>query len=401
MQKYFYRAVDINKKKYKGYLFAENTDELKILLSEQKLFLISAKPVSNKPPSAFFSLTGRVSVKELAAFCRQFAIMIDSGISIIDSLDLLYRQTYSGYFKKVIFNVFEDVKVGKSLSEAMAKHKKVFPDFFTSMTYVGEQSGMLDEILRTVADYYENEAKIKQRTESAMIYPIFLAILMALVAVFMVAFVIPAFEEAFSQLDVEMPALTAAIIDISHWFLDNWVYIVLAALTLVIILIVLEKTKRGRYFYDTLKIKLPLIAKVQTALVTARFARGFGILLSSGMELMDAMRVISPVLGNKNVERRFMLAVRDVEEGKSFTSALSIHKLFPTMLIRMAAVGENTGSVDKVLLDSSSYFDAQAYYTLTSIVNMIQPVMLVIMGAAVGVLFYAVYSPMLSMMESM
>lgn len=401
MQKYFYRAVDINKKKFKGYFLAESEEDLKIRLSDQKLFLISAKPVSDKPPQAFISITGKASLKELTSFCRQFAVMIDSGVSVINSLDVLRRQDYSGFFRKVIADVFENVKVGLPLSEAMAKHKKVFPDFFTSMIYVGEQSGKLDEILRSAADYYENEAKIKQRIKLAMAYPAFLFVLTAAIFVMMVAFVIPTFEEALSQLDVEMPALTAAIMNVSHWFSANWTYVVLAAFAVIAALVLFGKTKYGRYLYDTLKIKTPPLAKVHTALITARFSRGFGLLLSSGMELLDAMKVIAPALGNKNVERRFIMAINDVEEGKNLTFALSNHKLFPVMLIHMVSVGEKTGVVDRVLLDSSSYFDAQAERALTAMVNMLQPVMLVIMGAAVGVLFYAVYSPMLSIINTL
>ena len=231
----------MNKRKFKGQFLAENEDDLRLQLSRQKLYLIKAVPISSKPPSAFFTVSGKVKTKELTTFCRQFAIMINSGISIIDSLAILRDQSYSRYFKSVISMVYDDVKVGVLLSKAMEKHKKVFPQFFTSMTYVGEQSGMLDEVLISIADYYETDAKIKSKTKSAMIYPIFLAILMLAIVVLMVAFVIPTFEKALAELDVEMPPLTVAIMNISHWFIENWKYLVIGVAGLVLIIVLIDK----------------------------------------------------------------------------------------------------------------------------------------------------------------
>lgn len=401
MQKYKYVAVDINKKKFKGYFLAENEDDLRMQLSRQKLYLIRAVAVSDKPPSAFFSVSGKVKTKELTTFCRQFAIMIGSGISIVESLSILREQSYSGFFKNVLSAVYEDVKAGVLLSEAMAKHKKVFPHFFTSMTFVAEQSGMLDEVLCSVADYYETDAKIKQKTRSAMVYPAFLAILMLAIVVLMVAYVIPTFEDSLAQIDVKMPALTVAIMNVSHWFIRNWMYLFLGIVLGVLLLFAIGRTEKGRYFFHTVRLRMPLLGKVQIALISSRFARGFGLLLSSGMDVVDAMEVIAPVLGNKNVEQRFRLATADVQEGKSITESLSTHKLFPTILIQMVSVGEKTGSVDQVLLQSSSYFDEQAERSLTTMTTLIQPIMLGIMGAIVGLLFVAIYSPMLSIMQNL
>ncbi len=401
MQKYKYVAVDIDKRKFKGQFLAENEDDLRLQLSRQRLYLIKAMPVSSKPPSAFFSVSGRVKTKELTTFCRQFAIMINSGISIVESLAVLREQSYSDFFKRVLAAVYEDVKVGLLLSEAMAKHKKVFPQFFTSMTYVGEQSGMLDEVLRSIADYYETDAKIRSKTVSAMLYPIFLAVLMIAIVVLMVAFVIPTFEDSLAELEVEMPPLTMAVMGISHWFAANWKYTVLGVVALVMILLAVGRTPRGKYFFHTLLLHIPLVGKAQTALISAKFARGFGLLLSSGMDVVDAMSVISAVLGNKNVEKRFQLATADVREGQSITSALTKYRLFPTILIQMVSVGEKTGSVDKVLLQSSSYFDDQAERLLTGMTTLIQPIMLGIMGLIVGLLFYAIYSPMIAIMQTL
>ena len=327
--------------------------------------------------------------------------MISSGVSIVDSLNILKEQSYSSFFRKVISAVYEDVKVGVLLSDAMAKHKKVFPHFFTSMTYVGEQSGMLDEVLRSVADYYETDSKIKGKAKSAMIYPAFLAVLMLAIVVLMVAFVIPTFEKSLSAIEVEMPTITVIIMNISHWFIDYWMYLFLGIVLLVVILIAVGRTEKGKYLYHTILLQLPIFGKVKIALISSNFARGFGLLLSGGMDVVDAMAVISAVLGNRNVEKRFHFAIADVREGKSLTESLSTYKLFPTIMIQMISVGEKTGRVDKVLLQSASYFDEQAERSLSSMTALIQPIMLGIMGAIVGLLFIAINLPMLSVMKTL
>ncbi len=401
MQKYKYIAVDIDKKKFKGNFLAENEEDLRRQLLRQRLYLIKATPISDKPPSAFFSLSGKVSVRELTTFCRQFAIMIESGISIVDSLDVLKEQSYSGFLRKVLASVYEDVKAGVLLSEAMSKHKRVFPHFFTSMVFVGEQSGMLDEVLRSVADYYETDAKIKSKTKGAMIYPLFLAILMLGILILMVAFVIPTFSDTLKDLNVEMPPLTLAIMAISDWFIASWMYLVLAIAAIVLGVIIFARTATGKYFFNTLVLKLPVFGKVQIALISARFARSFGLLLSGGMDIADAMDVVCVVLGNKNVEKRFRMAADAVRQGQSLTRALTAYRLFPTILIQMVSVGEKTGNLDRVLLQSCGYFDGEAEQALNAMTTLIQPIMLGVMGGLVGLLFYAIYSPMLSIMQTL
>lgn len=401
MQKYKYVAVDVDGKKFKGFFLAENESDLRMQLSRQRLYLVRATPVSDAPPSSFFSVSGNVSMPELTSFCRQFAIMFSSGISIVDSLAVLKEQSYSGFFKKVLAMVYEDVKSGILLSEAMAKHKKVFPNFFTSMTYVGEQSGSLDTVLRSVADYYETDTKIKNKTKSAMVYPIFLLVLMLAIVILMVAYVIPTFENALASMNVEMPQITVIIMDISHWFTANWMYLFLVVIAVAALLILFGRTEKGKYLFDTLLLNMPIFGKVQIALLSSQFARGFGLLLSGGVDVVDAMQTVAPILGNKNVERRFRLATEDVCQGKSLTTALSDHKLFPEMLIQMVSVGEKTGSLDQVLLQSCSYFDDQAERALNTMTTMIQPIMLGVMGGVVGVLFVAIYSPMLSIMQTL
>jgi len=327
--------------------------------------------------------------------------MVSSGILAIDCLSVLKTQSYSGYFKKVLEEMHEDVKAGKLISEAMEKHKNAFPEFFRSMTYVGEMSGTLDKVLVSLADYYESDSKLKAKTKSAMVYPIMLLVMLVAVVMLMMVFVIPTFRESLASLDVEMPALTMTIFNFSEYLIANWMQIFLYVFVIFFLLSMFGKTKKGRYVYDTIKLKIPIIKNIQVNKASSKFARAFGLLIGSGMDIVEAMSIVSIVLGNKNIEKRFKVSAEAVTQGKTLTSALNEEKIFPDMLIQMISIGEKTDSIDEVLLKSCAFFDDLVERSLSRLTTILQPLMLLIMGLSVGVIFYAIYSPMLSIMTGL
>lgn len=391
----------MNKKKFNGIYLAENVTELRNMLARQGLYLTSARVMKSQRPSAALSLSGKIPIKELTTFCRQFAIMINAGISVSESIGSLKNQDYSAFFKQSLSIVHEDLNSGMMLSEALKKQKRAYPEFFTSMIYIGEGSGSLDVVLNNLADYYETDAQIKSKTKSALVYPIVLLVIMVSILAVMTFFVIPTFEEALSELDVQMPALTTTIFNMSHKIADNIVTILIVIASVVAALVIFGRFRIGRYTYDTLKYKLPVIKKVQRSMVTSRFARAFGLLLSGGTDLMEAMYMIANVLGNKYVEKRFRLAVNEVERGMNLTMALDSYNIFQQMLIQMISVGERTGELDTVLMSSCEFFDQEVENSLKAMTALIQPVLLVIMGGAIAIMFLAVYSPILSIMNTL
>lgn len=400
MQKFKYVAVNLQKQKIKGTFIAKDEKDLASQLAKQSLYVISCSPYSDKTPSAFFTLgTGKVKLSELTTFCRQFSIMQNTHIPILDCLDLLKNQNFSAYFKKILQVIYDDVKGGMVLSEALNKHAKVFPDFFRSMVYVGEMSGKLDVVFTSLADYYEKDSALKKKIKSALAYPIMLLCLTIGILVLMFAMVVPTFRTSLATLEVEPEGLTKAIYDISDFFSAYWTNLVLAIMILGLLLFVILRTEKGKYAKDYLKVKLPFIRKVNKNIVTARFARGFGLLLSSGMDLNDALDTVEIVLGNRYIKKRFHEAAENIRHGMSLTVAFDSFKLFPPMMIQMIEIGEKTASLDEVLTRSCEFFDGQVETTLNSLVSKIQPTMLIIMGAIVGTLFVAVYSPMLSIMN--
>lgn len=402
MQQYKYTALNLRKEKIKGTFIAKDEKDLASQLAKQGLFLVDCAPYSGGTPSAFFTLgTGKVKMSELTSFCRQFAIMQNTAIPILDCLDILKNQPYTSYFKSILQVVYEDVKSGILLSQALDKHKKVFPDFFRSMVAVGEKTGKMDVVFNSLADYYEKDSTLKKKTKSAMSYPMMLMGMTVAILVLMVVFVVPTFRNSMSSLHVEPEGITKVVYDFSDWVLASWRGLVVGIIVVVGGIILFKKTETGKYFFDVVKLKIPFLKTVQLNTITARFARGFGLLLSSGMDLNEALDVIDIVLGNRYFRKKFRMAAEDVRHGMSMTLAFESHKLFPPMMLQMITIGEKTASMDEILTRSSAFFDGQVESSLNSLISKIQPVMLLIMGGVVGTLFIAVYSPMISIMNGL
>lgn len=402
MQQYKYTAVNLQKEKFSGTFIAQDERDLAAQLAKQNLFLVSCSLYSGKTPSAFFTTgTGKVPLQELTTFCSQFSIMLTAGISILETLDSLKEQSFSSFFHNLLVMIYDDVKSGIMLSEALNKHKKVFPDFFRSMVYVGEAGGKLEMVFKSLSEYYEKDNAIKRKTKSAFSYPIMLGCMTVGIVILMLLFIVPTFRETLNDLDVEIQGLTAVIFKLSDFMLAYWLYILAIICVLGIAIVVFAQTDYGSRLIDKLKIEMPIIKKIQIDLITSRFARGFALLLSSGMDIVEALDTVSIVIGNQNVAARFKKATEEVKHGTSLSVAFEKQNIFPQILLQMIAVGEKTATLGDVLNRSCSYFDDQVDATLTSVTSKIQPVMLILMGGIIGVLFIAIYSPMISIMTSL
>ena len=401
MQKFRYKAVDMNRKSYSGTYYAKDETDLRAQLAEQQLYLTSFSVKNSDSINTFFTFSGKVKTREITVFCRQFSNMINAGISIVECIGVLKSQSYSSLFKKVLNNVYEDLHAGLMLSEAFAKHPKIFPNFFRSMVHVGEMSGSLDECLVNLADYYEMNDKIKRQIRSALIYPAMLIGMLVAVLALMFVYVIPTFRDALSNLDVEMPAITQFVYNVSDFVVNNYTYIFLVIVGVVLVFILIKRNPKGRFALDYLKYYLPIFKKVNVNLVTSRFAHGFGLLMKSGMNLVESMEIMCSVLGNKYCESKFRKSIDEVRSGTNLTTALKKYKIFPDMLEQMVSIGEETGSIDNVLLKSCSYFDEQVENTLSGLTTILQPLILAVMGGTIGFVFIAIYSPMLSIMQTL
>lgn len=403
MQKYKYTAVNLQNQKIKGTFIANDETDLAAQLAKQSLFLIAAKPYKNDTPSAFFTLSvgSSVSLTELTTFCRQFAIMQNTGISILDSLDILRHQNYSRYFCNLLSVIYSDVKSGFLLSDALNKHKKVFPHFFRSMVRVGELSGNMETVFASLADYYESDRAIKGKVKSALSYPLMLLGMTVGIVILMMLVVIPTFRESMAQMEVPIKGITKTVYDMSDFVLNYWKVMLVGLVTVGLVIFLIARTEKGAFFFDKMKMHIPLVKTIQRNLFTARFARAFGLLLSSGMDLNGAMDSVEVVISNRYMKKKFHDAAESVRQGMSLTVAFETYQLFPKMMVQMVTIGERTGTLDDVMMRSCVFFDNLVETSLQSLTSKIQPVMLLLMGSIVATLFIAVYSPMLEIMNNL
>ena len=400
MKKYKYVATDKNGKKIKGNFVAENEMEMKEMLLKAGYYVSSYRQVSSKEIS-FFSLSGKVRVKELSQFCNQFSVMIASGVSIVDSIAVSCDQSYSPSLKSALRKIKEDLKQGVLLSDAMAKYPKIFPPFFSSMVYIGETAGCLDRVLITVADYYTLEEKTKKKVASSLAYPIILLVMLVGVVIAMMVFVIPRFIDSFSKMDVEIPPLTMAIFDASNFMVEYW-WLILAVIFVTIVLFwAIHFLPSVQLFYDRLKVFLPVFKKINMAIFTSRFCRSLGLLLDSGADALTALNNLRKTISNKYLLLQFDRVINDVRMGMALSSALAAEMKLSPILIQMIIVGEKTGELSAVLIKTAPYFDSDTEQALNLITTTVQPAVMVLLGAAVAVLFIAIYSPILSSIQSL
>lgn len=400
MNKFVYVAKNLEGKKIKGTYIAEDESYVRESLAKNNLFIVSIKKISNKAPSAFFSVSGKVGINELTSFCKQFSVLIASGISIIDSVNTLKNQPYSNLLKKTLEKVEDDLYEGMMLSESMKKYPKVFPKFFASMIYVGETSGKLSEVLISVANYYTRERKNKNKLRSALAYPIVLFVMMIAVMVVMLHFVIPSFISSFSAMDIEMPGLTMFLFNMSLFFRSNWQYIGLTIVIIIALIYMYSKTKRGRTFLDKCKVTLPVFKKINMAIFTSQFVQSLGLLLSSGLDIVTALEAINNTINNKYLEAQFERVILDVKKGIPLSTAISLEMKLSSVVTEMIAVGEKTGKTDKMLLQTNDYFDQEVEKALNIISTTIQPILLAILGGFIALMFVAIYLPILNMITS-
>ena len=400
MKKFFYQARDLNGKKIKGTFISENEEDMKKSLAQNNLFLEKYKQLSTKKPSAFFSVTGKVSLNELCNFCKQFAVMISAGIAIVDSIKILKNQSFSSLMRKTLDKVEEDVSTGLLLSQSMKKYNKVFPNFFVSMIYIGEVTGQLDTILLSVSDYYTRRQKNVKKIKAALAYPIVLLCLMTGVMALMLGMVIPTFISSFTQMNVELPAITIFLFKLSNFFTEYWKTMVLAIFGIGFLIYVVNKTPSGRYFFDMLKVKIPVVKQITLASFTSTLTQSLGLLLGNGLDMVSALNSIGNIINNKYLLKQFNIMKKDVEKGLSLSQSLEINMKLSPVLTQIILVGEKTGTIDKVLIQTYDYFDQQIDSALNLISTTIQPILLCVLGLAIGTMFMAIYMPILSMITT-
>jgi len=401
MNKYKYVATSPEGKKIKGTFVAETEGEMKEMLLKAGYYVSSYRQISTKQLSSFFSLSNKIKTKELSQFCNQFSAMIGAGISIVEGIDVAANQGFTPKLRNALKAIQEDMRQGVSLSDAMAKHPKIFPPFFSSMVYIGEQAGCLDRVLVTVAEYYELENKTKRKIKSALAYPIILVIMLVGIVVAMMMFVIPRFITNFEKMGTELPKLTMAIFNASLFFQENFLYIFLVLFGIIVVLYLIKFLPSVQMLYDKLKVTLPVFKKINMSIFVSRFCRSLGLLLSSGADTLTALESLKQTITNKYLKKKFDRVIDDVRMGMALSSALEVEMKLSKVLIQMVVVGEKTGELDDILIKTAPFFDSDTENSLNLITTIIQPAVMVVLGGMVAVLFVAIYSPILNSIKSL
>ncbi len=376
---------------------ANDIKSLRVLLKEQNLVLVKATKLKEKQPNLFLAVSSRVKPQEVILFLRQFSVMINSSTSISDALNALKQQNYSKPFKKVLMDVHNSVLSGMLLSEAFEKHPEVFPSFFVEMVAIGEVSSSLDSVLKSMADYYESNARMKKKSRTAMVYPIMLFVMLFVVVVFLSFVILPQFADMFAAFDGTIPKITLAVLAISEFIRNNILYLITGIFGGVLLILLFFTTPPGQRVLDWLKIYTPIIGRVNKAIVTARFTRAFIILLRSGMNITDCMDNLKRILGNSFYQDKFQYAIDEVKRGKKIAESIERTGLFPKMLTEMIAVGEKSGNLDEVLESTALFYDSQVESSISKATAALEPTMIILLGAVVALVLLSVYLPMIDM----
>ena len=338
-------------------------------------------------------LSGRVKVKEVAIFSRQFATMINSGLSLLRSLTILAEQTPNRAFRDVILDVKASVEKGSSLSQALEKHPKVFPRLYTSMVKSGEVGGVLDETLERLALTLEAQVELRGQVKSAMMYPVAVFGLVIFIVIAMLLFVVPMFESMFADFGAELPLPTRMLMSISVIFTTYWYLAVGGTIGLVYGFKRWIATDRGRSRFDAIKLKVPIFGKLIHKTALARFSHTMAALTRTGVPILMAMDIVAETSGNAVVARAVHSVQASVKEGESIAEPLSNHPVFPPMVVQMMAVGEETGALDIMLEKLGDFYDREVKVMVEGLTSLIEPLLVVILGATVGGMLLALYLP--------
>src|SRR6266480_5896505 len=342
---------------------------------------------------------GHVKPKYMAIFSRQFATMVNSGLPILRALSILGSQTESKVLGKVITQVRMDVERGSSLSAAMAKHPKTFTNLYIAMIRAGETGGVLDQVLLRLADNTEKEVALRQRVKSAMTYPVVVLAMVSLVLIAMLMFIVPQFKSIYAQLHGSLPLPTRILMGVSNMFRHYFLEVV-AAIGLGIFLFKRwKKTDRGRAIVDRAKLKMPVFGQLSHKSALSRFAGKLSILLQSGVPILQSLDIVTETVNNKVLSRAVDDVQGSVKEGESIAKPLGRHTVFPPMVVQMLAVGEETGSVDVMLKKVAEFYDNEVTATVDALTSLIEPLMIAVIGAAVGAAVIALYLPMFKLIN--
>ncbi|CAB4862175.1 unannotated protein [freshwater metagenome] len=344
-------------------------------------------------------LGSKVKLKDLAIMSRQFATMINAGLSLLRALVILSQQTENKELAKVLTSISSDVEEGHSLSASLAKHPRIFPPLMVNMCRAGEVGGFLDSVLLQIAENYEAEVKLKGKIKSAMTYPVVVFVMAMLAVVGMLLFIVPVFAKMFTSLGGELPAPTKVLIFLSTVLKYGTPFFIVFGVAGFVVWNRVKHTEQVRGFIDPLKLRIPVFGDLFAKIALSRFARNLGTMMSSGVPILQSLDIVAETTGNSVVGKAVLEVQESVRQGESMTAPLSRHPVFPPMLVQMMAVGEDTGALDVMLHKISEFYDQEVEATTESLTALIEPLMIGFLGGIVGAMIIALYMPIFKIFD--
>jgi len=384
----------------KGVLEASSHGAVTAQLRAQGILPVKVKQKSKDVTELFPFLQRGVNTKQLVIFTRQFAVMIDAGLPLVQCLGILADQQDHPGFQKVIREVKSDVEQGSTFAESLAKHPKVFDDLYVNLVAAGEVGGILDTILNRLAVQLEKADKLARQLRSAMVYPATVSTIAVAVIVLLLVKVIPVFEKMFADFGGSLPGPTLMVIGLSNWMQANIFYL-LAGVTFVIVAFkqARKQVLSFRYQTDSLALKLPIFGKIIKKVAVARFTRTLGTMIASGVPILDGLDIVAKTAGNLVIEEELQSTRASISEGKTIAEPLEGSKVFPGMMVQMVAVGEETGSMEIMLNKVADFYDDEVDAAVSALTSLLEPLMMVFMGGAVGAILIAMYLPIFTIAE--
>ncbi|HET8674492.1 MAG TPA: type II secretion system F family protein [Blastocatellia bacterium] len=382
-----------------GERVAADRAALEAMLRREQVILTSAR---EKGREISLPKVGREKVKskDLALFTRQFSVMLDAGLPLVQCLEILGQQQDNKNFQKVIFQTRADVEAGMTLADAMAKHPRVFEPLYTNMVAAGETGGILDIILQRLSTYLEKMVKLKSDVKSALIYPIAVIVISIIVISIIMIVVIPAFKNIFEGLlgpGEKLPWLTEVVVSISQFLAGYWWLIAIVIGIIVFALKAYYKTEQGHHLIDGIQLKLPIFGPILKKIAIARFSRTLSTLLSSGVPILESLEITAKTAGNIVVGEAILKVRTGIEQGQTFVEPLKASQIFPVMVSQMIGVGEQTGALDAMLSKIADFYEQEVDAAIANLLSLMEPAMILFLGVTIGTIVIAMYLPLFTL----
>ncbi len=406
MTKFTYNAFNADSQHKTGRVEAEDRDAALKILAKQGLKPISLKKEGGFDPNNLqFGFLKRKSIKakDLAIFSRQLSTMVNAGVPLVRSISLLAQQAENKFFKDALDAIAKDIEGGEQLSVSIAKHPKIFSPIYVNMVAAGEAGGILDDILKRLAFQQEKDASIRKKIKSASAYPAVLIVVTGGAFFGLMLFIVPQISNVIKDVageDAVLPIYTVILLNISSFMVNFWYVIIIGLGLAAFLFLKYVKTPKGRYNFDKILLKTPVVKTVITKVAIARFARIFASLMGAGVSVLDTLSVTAKAIGNKVIEEELMNASETVRNGQPLSEPLGTSKVFPPIVAQMLAVGEETGEIDTVLVKIADFYEEEVDALIDGLASIIEPIMIIIMGAMVGLIAVSVLGPLSSISKS-